>query len=215
MMKRRGLIVFVVLLLCLQCCTLANAAPSMADSYSIGAFHDQLAVFCTRVDFRYGLVDTRGAVVVEPQWDGARWLTDDLIAVYTHDSGYFGIIGRDGTYRSNMQWDHISVGNLFFQLWKGDLFALMNRDGEQLTEAVWKSASDATDKICLVKDEKGKSAYVDLENGEIGSVRFQDARPFVNGGRRISPSARCWRMTSSMWRDISPASRRLNMMAKQ
>lgn len=128
---KRLLISLLALLLCLPC-AMAEEKDNRYDAIG-GCGFDENTLLPVQRDGLWGFVNAAGELVIPCEWEGYRYANAGKIAV--QKDGLWGCLDLAGNMLIAPEWDELSVwSDGSYRVFRGDECALLNAEGEMVTE---------------------------------------------------------------------------------
>ena len=143
--------------------------PLIGRSHPPSFFADGLAA--VQRDGKWGYVDSRGNVAIEPQWDVA-YLFSERLAMVARD-GKYGFVDARGNVVVEPQWDFasgFSEGVAMVQ--KDGKWGFIDARGNVLSEPQWDSAAPFYEGLAWVAGD-GASGYIGISGEPVCGVKLR------------------------------------------
>ena len=130
-------------------------------------------------DRRYGYVNMKDEVVVEPKFKKAWAFNEEGLAHVVTEDGKHGFINTEGEFELQPVYDFAyDFSDGLAQVTMGDKHEYIDTKGQVVLE---KEGGDFQEGYACVISESGKEAYMDKSGNLITDYSFDNARPFING----------------------------------
>ena len=155
---------------------------SMAEG--VGCFKEGLAPFYVLNDkneAKWGFVDKKGNVAINPQFTYVRSFCNGLAAV-ANDKEKFGFIDKDGLYVINPQFDNAGnfSDNGLASFKSGDKWGFIDKKGKYIINPQFDAASDFYDGKAIV-GQNDKFGFINKNGNFIINPQFDNASIFIYG----------------------------------
>ena len=155
---------------------------TMADG--VCCFQEGLAPFYILNDkneAKWGFVDKKGDVVINPQFTYVRYFNNGLAAV-ANDKDKWGFINKEGTYVINPQFDNVGdfhdAGIAPFK--SGEKWGYIDKKGKYVINPQFESVSDFYDGKAIAL-QSGKWGYINPKGKFIINPQFDNCSIFIYG----------------------------------
>jgi len=150
----------------------------MNDAYKVRIFKDGLAAYCIRTDegLKWGFIDKRGKVVINPQFEECDDFYEGLCAVGNNDYEW-GYIDKNGKLVMNYQFDRATrFNNNRAIVLLNDKWGVIDNEGKYVINPQFDNLICDGDKyLCY---QSGKAGWCDTEGRFIINPQFDRASMF-------------------------------------
>lgn len=151
---------------------------TLEDAESVNVFKEGLASYSVVSDdgVRWGFIDKKGTVKINPQFNYVKNFSDGLCAVANKD-GKWGYINKDGKMVVNYQFEGAeNFTNGKAVIVSGGKFGLVNKEGKYLINPQFTQMLIDGD-ICMIRQDE-KWGWCDKDGKILINPQFSDALPF-------------------------------------
>lgn len=147
-----------------------------------------------KLDGKYGYIDSKGNMIIEPQFDNIHSFEGEIAAVEI--DGKWGLINTEGEFIYTPNCDmigYLSQDDTQYNVrpaCKDKKYALMNERGEWIFEPKYDSCTGVWDGYALV-ESNGKYGYIDCDGNLAIDLQFDDADIFMNGLAAVAIGTKC------------------------
>lgn len=150
----------------------------------VGCFEEGLAPFYVLNDkneAKWGFVDKKGNVVINPQFEFASSFRNGLAAV-ANEKEKFGFIDKNGLYVINPQFDNVGTfsDNGLAAFRSGDKWGFIDKKGKYVINPQFEYASNFFDGKAIVK-QNGKCGYINTKGNFVINPQFDNCGEFIYG----------------------------------
>ena len=161
-----------------------NVKFEFAMAEGVGCFQEGLAPFYTLNndnEAKWGFVDKKGNVVINPQFAYVHNFSNGLAAVAT-DKEKWGFINKEGTYVINPQFDN--VGNFYktgiAPFKTGDKWGFIDKKGKYVINPQFEAVSDFYENTAIVS-QNDKCGFINEKGNFIINPQFDNCSVFIYG----------------------------------
>jgi hypothetical protein len=130
-----------------------------------GSFSEGLAFFEVKNKYtgsKYGFIDTKGEVVIEPQFARAEFFYEGLCAAQDWDSDKWGFIDKTGKFVVKPQYDEVErFSEGLGQVAVGDKWGFVDKTGKTVISLKFDAVGDFENGIAQVKIDGRWCCYID------------------------------------------------------
>lgn len=165
-----------------------EANPASDDYYArvfIGTMEKDMnkTGYQTPEDGKWGLINTRGEIVIDIEWDSIlRKISDGILRTRKDGKMYMFDLTSGDAKRVSGEWDSIYTPNQQTVLVKNNgLFSYVNTNGEKLFEGkTWLDANPFSEGMALVQNG-GLYGFINLKGEEVIPPQFEEGGSFYGG----------------------------------
>ena len=150
----------------------------------VGCFQEGLAPFFTLNDdyeAKWGFVDKKGNVVINPQFSYVHNFSNGLCAV-ANDKEKWGFINQEGIYVINPQFDN--VGNFYkagiAPFKTGDKWGYIDKKGKYVINPQFEAVSDFYENTAMVM-QNDKCGFINTKGNFFINPQFENSSVFIYG----------------------------------
>lgn len=137
-----------------------------------------------KIDDKWGYIDDKGKVVIEPKFDATGDFVQGAAFVAKSDKGMqkWGMIGKDGTILIRLEnYGLYSLGGALVLVKRDGKYAMYNRSGKELLELAYQNirSSNPDDNIIFAQ-KGGKFGLFDANGKQIAAPKFDEIGDFMH-----------------------------------
>jgi hypothetical protein len=166
-----------------------NVKFTLKEAQTVRVFYDGLAAF-SNAGSRWGFVDRKGKVVIEPRFFSVDDFSEGLCAVLD-STGKYGYINRKGEYAIASQFDRameFRKGLAVVEL--DDKYGAVDKSGKYVINPQFKSMTADGELFLIIQD--GKTGWCDAKGKYVINPQFRDAYPFCGSSIAAVRSGDNW-----------------------
>ena len=172
-------------------CVIAVTSCSYNNGDKSSESHELYRIY---VGDKYGFMNEKGEIVIEPQFDKAYYFFGDGVC-YVENGEQNGLINEVGEFVAeldkNITWVYMFSHSLAICMIGNEKEGIINTKGEIIVPAIYKSIKQDGEKGFIVEDTNGNMGYINLNGDFVVPCKYDAVNGFNEGLMVVATSNKC------------------------